>query len=775
MHRIIPIVLSGLTVCAALRAECVSFLAPPAGSQCALSSSGFEWLNPPAERRAGTRLGRPVYDPAIGDPALLAGILLSGEQRFELQLPAGPHLVEVFVSNPEADRFAFRLLLDGRAEDERPLIAPGPGRLRPKGGPRHVTLFARASGKLQLALRTGALSYTLYAVRWTPMERLERELVPKWRERARFVHSNIVTASSGQNPTVRRAWLQQLGDRLAFSAQEEIRKEGLLHRARAWFWLAAENHEPDDLLQTERLLVEGLRVMPADPIVRQMISAACTGQVVRVGRMPEGDYCNAVQPVPWNVELPAAPPAAPEWALAQRELARRMEALTRWWVEKRQAPNGELGGGWGDDVEILRHWGPQALGLGSEIAARGVRNVAAGLWNSGTLRDGYDRGVSDVEHSSEPTTDTLPLAAALNPGDAEFRNRLGVTAACSEHWIRPQPDGFLRFRSSWFNCREADTSPARAVDVHLNTRAMGPALWHAYLTRDPALIRRIAGWTDSWIRAMRQTEHGKPAGVFPPVLRAFDGSYLVGSDRWDQPEAEWDYFQWRGGSQEAIASLVLAVYDLTGDRRYLEAAGESFRPMTGCAAHPEICKEMASAPEAFFVWRQATGDSRYDAAFGYRAEAPEEETLRRMARLARESGERFSVNWDMLTSEVLYTDRVYYSLHPEYRWRLFGGEAPRGDRYPTFAVTWPPSPAEVARAVLSAGEDRLRIRAYSFEDVRREIPVRLWRLKPGRYTWRAGLETGAFTVSRLPHDLTIPLPPKTDATIEIRGSAKVTP
>jgi hypothetical protein len=45
---------------------------------------------------------------------------------------------------------------------------------------------------------------------------------------------------------------------------------------------------------------------------------------------------------------------------------------------------------------------------------------------------------------------------------------------------------------------------------------------------------------------------------------------------------------------------------------------------------------------------------------------------------------------------------------------LFGGEAPRGDRYPTFSVTWPPADTEFARALLRGSERDIAIRAFQF-------------------------------------------------------------
>jgi hypothetical protein len=266
---------------------------------------------------------------------------------------------------------------------------------------------------------------------------------------------------------------------------------------------------------------------------------------------------------------------------------------------------------------------------------------------------------------------------------------------------------------------------------------------------------------------MRRNDHGKPRGVIPPVLRSKDGLYLIGSKRWDKPDAEWDYFQWSGGSQEAVTSLILAVYDLTGNQHYLNAAGESFEPLADCAPDPDICAQMRRFPEAFYTWRHLTGDSRYDTAFGYRTSDNETDLLQAMMRQARESDEYLSFNWDILTSEALYTDRVYYSLPAEYRVALFGGEAPRGDRYPTFAVTWPAIETEFARAVTSAGDRSLRLRLYSFEASDKQIAVRLWRLKPGRYTWEAGGQRREFTIARVPHLLQLPLSPRKDTTVRI--------
>ena len=771
-----PLIVAAALASAVWGATCVSFGPLPPNSRCVAASPELRWANAPPRAEPLTALGAP-YETALSDPAITSGAVAAGDVRLRLEV-RGRHLVEAFLIVPDGRRASFALAVNGKLADTRSQRPAGVGlRFYPGSRLRRPSLIAWVDGPSDLEVRAESERYALAMVRWTPEKEFEERLVPEMLARARRYLSTLMLEGDPGGPLARRAFAEQLCDRLIFSRRPEVRREALTGRARAIYWLAAENHEPFDIVRLGWAFEEALREAPEDLILRQTVSASCRAQNVGGGRpMSQGTFCEAVKPLRWDVAVPPAPPGAPAWAVEQRKLARRMERITAWWVEKRQRANGELGGGWGDDVEILRQWGPQALGLGSAAATRGIRRLADGLWESGQLVNGYDKRVSDVEHSSEPSTDTLPLLAAVAPEESVALGRLRLTASCAENWIKLQPDGHWRFRSSWFNCREADATAGRDVDVHLNTRAMGPALWYAYLSRDPALIGLIAKWVDSWAAAMRATAHGKPKGAIPSVLRSADGTYLIGSDRWDKPSSEWDYFQWSGGSQEALASLLLAVHDMTGDQRWLEAARESFALLDNCREHAELCQAIRAQPQAFYEWRRRSGDARHDRFLGYLAGGGDGEILAKMARQARETEESFAYDFDMYTSEVMYTDRVYYALPAEYKQALFGGEAPRGDRYPTFHVTWPAVEGEFARAVMDAMPRRLRLRAYNFESREVNADVRVWRLEQGEYRWRlldsggAGAGEGRVTISKLPQVVRLPLPPRKEVVIILEKS-----
>src|SRR5690606_25070084 len=92
--------------------------------------------------------------------------------------------------------------------------------------------------------------------------------------------------------------------------------------------------------------------------------------------------------------------SAPAWSVTQREALCRLRQICHWWVNERQAENGELGGKFGDDVEILRWWAALVLS-GDNTAIRGWQRLADGVWQSKYVKEGYASQLEDVEHAAE--------------------------------------------------------------------------------------------------------------------------------------------------------------------------------------------------------------------------------------------------------------------------------------------------------------------------------------------------------------------------------------
>lgn len=689
----------------------------------------MRWLNRPEQPQVADikkRDWEPHYcchDRLIADAAFLKGVGFHGNAEFEFSLP-GEFVLEVFVWGDSPDEFLpYTLVIGDETADEVSQY-----------NQTQMTLVGLIRGPQKFSLRTTSPKYVLTGIRWTSRDRYEAESIPEILSRVRGLMADPF--HDGPAERRQRFSLIQLYPRLALSSNPDVRREALVGMARVDYWNFAESLYP-----TAGMVVESfkraLAVAPGDETLRQTISAACLGQnqLQRVEEFRKRLACESIEPVEWTPALPPIPKSAPEWAVSQLRLKARLDAITRYWVAKRQRPDGQVGGGWGDDVEMLRSWGPQALGLGSEIAAAGLRRMADGVWNSGMIEKGYSKTIDDSEHGSELTADSQPLLAALAPQDPVIRSRLAMAASCVPNWIGRQPDGKWRFRGCYFNCEQFHANPDYAIDNHYNIRAVGLALWHAFLSRDARLIDLLQNWAGTWLAAARQTRHQKPAGLFPPLMRASDGEYQVGAGPWDrQNNALGALAHWNGYSQEAQTSLLLAVYDLTGNRKWLDAAGETFDVLNDCQAHPRYCQEILDRPEALIEWRRLSGDTRFDkllAALGHTSDAA---VLEMMSRDANAMEERIRYNFPMLTSEAIFTDRVIPWWSASYKTALFGGDAPRGERYPNFMVTWPPTNKSVARAVLESTPRVLRFRFFNFEEHDVIQPVRLWRCRAGRWS-----------------------------------------
>ena len=91
--------------------------------------------------------------------------------------------------------------------------------------------------------------------------------------------------------------------------------------------------------------------------------------------------------------------------------------LCEWWAANKQQADGSIGGGWGDDVEIVSFFG--IMGFISQGASPAAIDMAIklidGMWTySGVDQEaGFFRGLADAEHPAEWTGDTLPLMLTL--------------------------------------------------------------------------------------------------------------------------------------------------------------------------------------------------------------------------------------------------------------------------------------------------------------------------------------------------------------------------
>jgi hypothetical protein len=495
-----------------------------------------------------------------------------------------------------------------------------------------------------------------------------------------------------------------------------------LLRARLYVWRGIEGSPPS----TEQ----------AKPIVANLYKHFPEHRLVRL---------YADQPVPsLRPPLPKPPAGAPEWAVRQRELLKSVLDVARFWVTERQTPEGELGGGWNDDVEVLRRWGAVALALDVPWLNAAIAKMADGVWNNNPdlQKYGYPADLGDVEHNAEDVSDTQPLALALNYGEPRFVERcLLAVSRFGSHWTAMSPRGFRRFKSYNYGAERIDPDLKAGYDVPLNGRATKPGLWALWYDGHPEIMRLFSEWGLGWVEATARTDGGKPAGVIPAGVRVSDDSFppkwyatpgysAIGTARYS----------------ELLYEHLLAMWLFSGNAKFLEPMHGTVRFIIeqrraggdGPAGSPAwVANQLwPQVREVVSKWRLISGDTRCDELL--RADAmpyvkqllggDEKVVLENLRQTAEGNAQRF----EMLTSEVLYTDRIFIRGH-EHLYAMYGGGIGDTSGCPGWAVRWEKAGEDLAAWVVEATTAKFRARVYNFARSEKEFAMQHWRLAPGRY------------------------------------------
>lgn len=576
------------------------------------------------------------------------------------------------------------------------------------------------------------------------------------------------------------------------------------YRGRMLFWVTNEYgniigyHEP--------------RRQFLDKAVEQFKIAAAAFPENRVIRMYLGE------PIPAEKAY-ANDCGAPEWAALEREGLERLADVVEWWIDHRLQPSGEYGGAWDDDCEMWRSWVPVMIAFEHPKLTKAQAFFSDALMSQDYMKDGYTSHVYDVEHTAEPSTDTITPMIHLAPDDPVWKRRaLRLAELMETLWTGTNRRGMLQFKSTYFSAQKVDPNPHRACDTPYHVVAIEPALVLWQRTGDPKLGKLFSAWMDTWVDATARTERGKPAGIVPAAIRWPEGEIGgPGPDWWDpRHHDEPKLYEWPT-SVGKLADGLLLTYHMTGDEKYLE-------PIRSMAAirlawlknrpkkAPEPGTEAWCAAKLDFLaatlakYKLLTGRSEFDEilARDYQALDVSESRADRdglVAALGR-SAESLRVNFPGFTSEVRFTDRVFAFPRMYGRDMMFAEPVPAnnkrfdaqllyatatGDRggfhvFPLGAVRWLTLPRGIAALVTRSAKDRFTAELFHFGPEARPMAAELYLLARGRYTFDlADVGSGEVVAPATPFEVTGPrtrialeLPPRRLCVLRIvpQGSAR---
>ncbi len=458
--------------------------------------------------------------------------------------------------------------------------------------------------------------------------------------------------------------------------------------------------------------------------------------------------------IPWGKELIHPESAGPAWARYLQETLARQQAILTWWVTVRQYPDGQLGGGWGDDVEILRTWVPACcVTTACEPARTGIARLAQGVWNK-VLDKGYTGEIGDVEHASEPSADSLPTMMLLRYGDpkwVEYNLRSAKTIRAA---MDVNDRGFLHFISNEFGTEGVRHHPRAGGDTGYHARAMKHFLWLAWYGIEDARDVFLA-WCDGWHDVTMRQIGNKPPGYVPASVWFPSGSIAPpdGSPWYDEQMNYWGF----PGLSTMILDSFMSAYALSADPKYLDPIRTVMQMATLGPLHSEFdaskprdnLKNLLAdiphwaTPKLAATYRLLTGDRVYDEYAIRRGNATQRyrstHDLEQYARSFEGSAKGMRNNWTQFTSEVLQTDRAGLAGAKHVMGAYTGSvSGTRDTDTPTFAVTWDTPDLNFAALVTEATPSRVRAMLYSFNEETTRMGLCPWRLQPGVYVVQAG-------------------------------------
>jgi hypothetical protein len=423
------------------------------------------------------------------------------------------------------------------------------------------------------------------------------------------------------------------------------------HLAKTCYMLWVEQHSEGTIEKADSLLRIINKLYPQSDLVKM--------------------YLNEYSAPAFNAKFPTG---VPEWAGLQRIAVSQLKDVIHYWSEARQANDGEFGGKYDDDVEMMRWWPFARVGVDDSVTLAGMKRLVDGVWNSSWIENGWSKKVRDVEHSSEPVADTQPMMIGFDYGNPVYVERCMQSLKLAlDLWTDKNAFGHRHFKSTWYSSTEIDREKPKDCDVSYNTRTVKAIRWLAWYNRHPQALKFLKEWGDSWLEDCMRTDKGKPKGIVPAAIRFSDDAIGGHADNWHHPGMFWNYYDYHGASDMLMEFMTN--YQLFHDTKYLEPIEMSLALVKKHQGLSEAPKNIGSEEWAAYtmmrsggfwdvaeLWRLASSNTSYDDLLKQRGSASikfhltSDEQYLRDELLAVIKDARESL--PLITSEGYFTDRI---------------------------------------------------------------------------------------------------------------------
>ncbi len=189
-----------------------------------------------------------------------------------------------------------------------------------------------------------------------------------------------------------------------------------------------------------------------------------------------------------------APEGVPMWAYLQLELLRHLEYCGRWYLDNRQAPNGEFGGGISDDSTFSQVYAALAeMGALRERSIEALERLSQAVVDNKTVTGGVSTIQTDGLHSYEEGENVRCQLASVDPSKALTRKRLLESSRGTRRvYMGINKNGHLLFKGDYFGANRVSLDGYWAWSVgrtcfHLCSPVLSYELYGDKFSRDYVL------------------------------------------------------------------------------------------------------------------------------------------------------------------------------------------------------------------------------------------------------------------------------------------------
>jgi hypothetical protein len=430
-------------------------------------------------------------------------------------------------------------------------------------------------------------------------------------------------------------------------------------------------------------------------------------------------------------EQPKPPAGVPLWAFRQLEDLKQVRRFVDWWIDNRQVPYGDFGGGISDDTDLVEQWpGLALMGVEPDRIRTSQMKLADAVYKNGMFTDGLSTIMTDELHSYEEGINSNSEALYINWGDPKVVERLMTTVRAYDRIIKPNPAGHLHFITSWYSGAKAYSEGPWEWSKYYSYLVLHPGLLLGAYNGDPTARKFVTGLSDGLLAHGKQGPDGSwtwpdeinwrtdaTRGTLPldsPPLQLFWGAWrFTGDAKYQQPLLS---FAGKLGPR-ALSQMNENAFDVLGKREAWKA--DALKKGEG---------ERASSFDRWLAW-QADGHKQHlEELYG-------EEI--------RSGAQRFYTQ----TEGHWWSDRVELPSEILQRSRLGGVALKRGWIWPGHTVSWrfehDPDAEQVAILVSGATPSKFTVEAFNTTSRPVTATMTGWNVTAGE--WRMSAAPGERT------------------------------